>query len=164
MSFRFRKSFNIIPGLLRWTISKKGASLNLHLGIYSKSLGTGGRRTRTIDVPGTTGIFFRKQTREKQDPDDPDDGFGHFLQILTILISAIVGYIKINIHTGNCHLAGHPNIVMGAIVGGEIALFWFLWRKWDPLRGFLGFLLVIAATYLQWKLIGAWISPNICKP
>jgi hypothetical protein len=62
MNFRFRKSFTIIPGILRWTVSKKSTSLNLNLGLFSKSWGTRGTTT-TIDAPGTTGIFWRREHR-----------------------------------------------------------------------------------------------------
>lgn len=62
MNFRFRKSLTIIPGVLRWTVSKKSTSLNLNLGIFSKSWGTRGSTT-TIDAPGTTGIFWRREKR-----------------------------------------------------------------------------------------------------
>lgn len=65
MNFRFRKSFTIIPGILKWTVSKKSTSLNLNLGIFSRSWGTRGKTT-TLDMPGTSGIFWRKEERRKK--------------------------------------------------------------------------------------------------
>ena len=154
MAFRFRKSFDIIPGLLRWTISKRGASLNLHLGIYSKSWGSGGRRTRTIDIPGTSGIFFRKQTRVKEDPDDPDEGFSHLVQLLLIIGTALISYGRVRFEG---HSSGHPYILVTLIFGVGFGALWLLWRQWDILRGFLGILLALVIVYLQWKATGAWV-------
>lgn len=154
MSFRFRKSFDIIPGMLRWTVSKRGFSLNLHLGIYSKSWGTGGRRTRTIDVPGTAGFFFRKQTVVKDDPDDPDEGFGHLVQLLLIIGTALIGYGRARFGHPT---SSHPYIEVTLITGVGFGALWLLWRQFDILRGFLGIFLAAGIVYLQWKLTGAWV-------
>jgi hypothetical protein len=68
MNFRFRKSLTIIPGILKWTVSKKSTSLNLNLGIFSRSWGTRGTTT-TLDMPGTSGIFWRSEKRRRKDPE-----------------------------------------------------------------------------------------------
>jgi hypothetical protein len=163
MSFRFRKSFKIIPGVLHWTISKKGVSLNLNLGIYSKSWGTGGRRTTTIDMPGTTGMFWRKQQTVKKDPEDADEGFLHLIQLLVIWGGLLFGLARLHLTgiTADCHLGGHPHIVLALMLAGELGLVWFLWRSWAPLKGFLGLLLVIGLAYIQWKLYGHLVAPDL---
>jgi hypothetical protein len=65
MKFRFRKSLTIIPGVLKWTVSKKSTSLNLNLGLFSRSWGTRGTTT-TLDLPGTSGLFFRSEKRRSR--------------------------------------------------------------------------------------------------
>ena len=154
MHFRFRKSFDIIPGLLRWTVSKRGASLNLHLGFYSKSWGTGGRRTTTIDMPGTTGMFWRKQERVKEDPNDADEGFGHLVQLLLIWGGALVAVVRFWLDSHGHTVSGHPYRWIGGLLVGELIVFWMLWRTWRPLAGWLGVLLAALVAYLQWKYLG----------
>lgn len=65
MRFRFRKSVALWPGHLNATVSRRGVSLNGRLGIFSRSWGTRGRST-TIDMPGTSGIFWRREDRRRK--------------------------------------------------------------------------------------------------
>jgi hypothetical protein len=166
LNFRFRKSFNIIPGILRWTISKRGASLNLNLGIYSKSWGTGGRRTTTVDLPGTSGIFWRKQEKVKEDPNDADEGFAHLLQLLLIWGGFIVGLVRLYASSlgKGCQLSGHPYWLLGGMLLVELGFFWMLWRTWRLFSGILGLPLAILAAYLQWKVYGHLITPHVLCP
>src|ERR1035438_9319626 len=62
MHMRFRKQFPILGHFLKWTISKRGISINAHAGIFSRSWGTRGN-TETIDAPGHFGLYWRKQSR-----------------------------------------------------------------------------------------------------
>lgn len=65
MRFRFRKSLTLWPGHLKATVSRRGVSLNGRVGIFSRSWGTRGRST-TIDMPGTSGIFWRREDRRRK--------------------------------------------------------------------------------------------------
>lgn len=59
---QFRKSFRISRHL-RFTISKRGMSLNFRMGPVSKSWGTRENRT-TIDAPGAFGFSWERRTRK----------------------------------------------------------------------------------------------------
>jgi len=154
LHFRFRKSFTLIPGVLHWTVSKRGASLNLHLLIYSKSWGTGGRRTTTIDMPGTTGMFWRKQQKVKQDPEDADEGFAHLIQLLFFWGLAVVSLFRFWIRAHGHTVTGHPYWWIGGLLAIDLTGFWFLWRSWRPSVGVLGVLLAALVVYLQWQFLG----------
>lgn len=163
MRFRFRKTFRIIPGILTWTASKRGLSLNLNLGIYSKSWGTGGRRTTTLDVPGTSGIFWRKQEKVKDDPDDPDEGFSHFLQLLVIWGGFWFGLARLHFErlADGCQLEGHPHWWLLGMLGAQLLVFWVLWNTFRWTKGPLGLVLVAAAAYLQWKIFGNYVLTSL---
>lgn len=71
--WRFRKSFTIIPKLLKFTINKKSWSLNFKLGPYSRSWGSA-RSTSGIDLPGEYGFYMHKDHR-KNHPEAKKGGF-----------------------------------------------------------------------------------------
>ena len=167
MNFRFRKSIPIIGKLLRFTVSKKGVSLNLRLGWLSKSWGTRGTST-TLDMPGTSGMFFRKERRRSAKKLDPAAAAllrrqrsaqaGQILGAIIIAVVALVELGRLHIHIGeSCTLGGHPHITLGVLVAAQITVLRALRQK--------GVLLVFAATVavavVQWKLFGALAMPNV---
>jgi hypothetical protein len=156
LRLRFRKSFTLVPGVLKWTLTRRGASLNLHLLFYSKSWGRGGRRTTTIDAPGRFGLSWRKQRYVKPVPGEPSDGFAHFFQCLLVLLGFLIGLIRLHgaeLFSSNCSLHGHPHYVLATITVAEILILNF--------RGFAGLVVVIGMTYLQWRLYGGLVGPSL---
>ena len=63
MSFSFRKSKKIAPGL-RVTVSKSGVSLSAGNKFGGISKSTSGRTTKRVSIPGT-GITWRKSKKKK---------------------------------------------------------------------------------------------------
>src|SRR4051812_46118901 len=61
MSFRFRKSFQIMPGL-RMTVTKTGVGVSIGGFGTRLSLHSSGRVTRTVGVPGT-GLYYTSTAR-----------------------------------------------------------------------------------------------------
>lgn len=63
--FRFRKSLRLSKHF-RLTFTKRGVSLNLRLGHFSRSWGTQGNRT-TLDAPGRMGLSWQKEEKRSKD-------------------------------------------------------------------------------------------------
>lgn len=176
MRFRFRKSFTIIPKVLHWTVSKKGASLNLRLGPYSKSWGTRGNSS-TLDMPGTSGIFWRKQTsRKKRKAGDEEleaaaAGFHPWAEgkrwlLGGVILFAAVGYIQLGVHPlQTCALHGHPFIWWTVAVVLITIISSWLQRKasWFHSSGGALILLVPVAVSLIWLWNHLVASSQICS-
>lgn len=163
LNLRFRKSIVLIPGILKFTLSKKGYSLNLNLGFFSKTWGSM-RNTTTIDAPGHLGLSWRKEERRKKAaPGEPSDGFAHAFQVFLMFGGALVGLARLHAATlgKTCAFTGHPHFLLAAMLGAQLGLFWFLWNSWRPFRGILGVVLSLGACYLQWRLYGALVAPSV---
>lgn len=91
MPFRFHKSFPLLGRFIQGTVSKKGVSLNMRMGPLSKSWGTGRRRSTTLDMPGTSGIFWRSQRRASSEEAAQDSRqFWLFASLMIWFFSALV--------------------------------------------------------------------------
>ncbi|WP_217924422.1 hypothetical protein [Miltoncostaea oceani] len=166
--FRFRKTFPLLGRLLTGTVSRRGVSLNLRLGLFSRSWGTRGTTT-TIDVPATSGIFFRKEERRRKPPSDPLERELHEAEvrrrrwrrvwICLLWLTALIGLGRYGIEAlGGC--AGLGGLVRLAIlIGLQAVLISYLYRRVALLRSILIVVVMIALGYLQWRLHGIWISP-----
>lgn len=164
---RFRKSFTIIPGILKWTISKKGTSLNFNLGPFSKTWGTRGNTT-TIDAPGAFGLSWRKEERKGQNGEKGHQADGsHPLwltgSVVVILLHLLVGLARIYIHPlATCAREGSPFVTWVLICAAEAVLVGLIWGLVPRLRGFLVFLMVLTlASWGMWELYNAQIAELI---
>lgn len=161
---RFRKSFPILGKFLQATISKRGLSLNLHLGPLSKSWGTGGRRSTTVDMPGTSGLFWQKRGSHQDDDDavgEPGAGW-RFLGKTVLVGVALVEAARLWVRVGrNCDPAGGLGWRYLTLTLAGLALLWFASSLSPRLRGVLYFLLALGIGYLSWKVYGGWISPSM---
>ncbi len=170
MNFRFRKSFPIVPGILRFTISKKGWSVNLNLGIFSKSWGNI-RQTTTLDMPGTTGIFWRKeQSTKKSHEEKAQSKVIHskahkqifILSLWVTLLAWGVGLWQIYIHPfSNCKVEGSPATTFSIFIAIQAVLFVMLFRGMKVARGIGGVIVIGIFCLIQWQLFGHFISPNL---
>lgn len=169
MNFRFRKTFPILGKFLGFTISKKGFSINFRAGVFSKSIGTL-RNVTTIDLPGTSGIFFRKERRRRRRPRPGDPylaelerrrAWGRAAAVI-IGLSAAISLARINLHPiGGCELTGHPNLTLAALVALQLGAHAAI----KPTLAKRGLLLVLATCAVAWVahvwLFGALIAPSI---
>jgi Protein of unknown function (DUF4236) len=60
MALRFRKSFEILPGL-RLNLNRRSVSLTGRIGPVSHTVSTSGRDTTSVSLPGP--LSYRKETR-----------------------------------------------------------------------------------------------------
>jgi Protein of unknown function (DUF4236) len=60
MALRFRKSFEILPGL-RLNLNRRSVSLTGRIGPVSHTVSTSGRDTTSVNLPGP--LSYRKETR-----------------------------------------------------------------------------------------------------
>jgi hypothetical protein len=170
MNFRFRKTFPILGKFLHWTVSKKGISLNLHLGPLSRSWGTRGKTT-TIDAPGHFGLFWRKQeTHSRRHQPEYVAEYAHtqarqhlwrWLITVVIVIQTMAELVRANVHFQSCRITGHPNIEILIMVAIEVGLLTLLWSSVAKIRNFFGFILVCVAVYFHWKLVGTILPGHI---
>jgi hypothetical protein len=165
MNFRFRKSFSLLPGL-RGTISKKGVSLNFRAGLFSKSWGTRGTST-TIDMPGTAGFFWREERRRRKMTDEERQEasrkFWSGLVYLLLAVQVVFGLLWIYAPQwfSDCSPSGSPlisHLIYSVVLFAGYAV---AGRRLRLLRGPLGVILALAAFYVQWKFLGAVISPKL---
>jgi hypothetical protein len=171
MHFRFRKSFDIFGRILRWTVSKRGVSLNFHLGPFSKSWGTR-QNTTTMDIPGTSGMFLRKEKRKhhSSDPDvrDYEHHQAHRKHITVAIgfffaVELVAELIRLNVHLGgeSCTLSGHANLILLVSHALVLGTFLALRSQIRLLQGFCGLLLILGLCYLQWRLFGSIVGGHI---
>lgn len=169
--FRFRKSVPLLGRFLTGTISRRSVSLNLRLGIFSRSWGTRGRTT-TLDVPGTSGLFFRKEERRRK-PRDPAEREAlaelsrrrrwKLVIWLGIILTALTGLARYGLEAIDGCGSWTGLTPLAILIGLEAALIAWLWGKGDAMRGPLIILVLLALGFLQWKAHGMWISPpDVC--
>lgn len=169
MRFRFRKSVNLLPGLLKLTVSRRGVSLNGRLGIFSRSWGTRGRST-TIDMPGTAGIFWRREDRRKaiRGADEFETAFlrrrarerlWRRAGTIALVLLGLVLAARLWLHPfADCSTEGRPGVtllvLLGSLYGGWRAAV----RSSPRLAGPLGLALAFALVPVGWWLYGAFIA------
>lgn len=162
MKFRFRKSFSIIPGILRWTVSKRGTSLNLNLGIFSKSWGTR-QNTTTLDMPGTSGIFWRKEQRKSQAKKsvgvDHDDDSPRLVQpaslklfVVALIVQALV-YLSVHA-AGGCDTK--ISRILITVLGLQLVVYTAV-RVAKRVGSGLNFLLVAALIAAGWLVARSFV-------
>ena len=172
MRFRFRKSVPVIPGLLNATVSRRGVSVNGRLGIFSRSWGTRGRST-TIDMPGTSGLFWRREDRRRKQRGK--DAFETaFLErqaserrslragnVLFVLMAAVLAG-RLYLHPfSDCATTGHPGLMLLALIG-TLYGGWRLARGSSPaMAGFGGLALVVPLALVAWFAYGALIASSV---
>lgn len=159
----FRKSFPIIPGILKFTVSKRGVSLNLHLGFYSRSWGTVENRT-TVDLPGHMGLGLQKVDRHgKHHHGEPEQHEGsRDLSLALIFLTGIVLLARVYLHPlSHCTRTGHPLALVLVIVGITYIGYLYLWHELPKLRGMLFVGLALALCYADWWLYAHMVASSI---
>lgn len=158
----FRKSFTIIPGLLKWTISKRGVSLNAHAGPLSKSWGTYESET-SIDGPGHFGLGWRKTDRRKTSHQAKHHPFSGFFTISLVGLEAVVLAGRTYLHplAKSCTPGTHPGTMLLVVLGLQVGALLLIWTQFPRLRGFVFFLLMVFSLYVEWKLWGHFVGSHI---
>lgn len=62
MPITFRKSFTVIPGILKYNVNARSRSWTLRIGPFSRTWSSTGRRTTAVNLPGPVG-YRRTTTR-----------------------------------------------------------------------------------------------------
>jgi hypothetical protein len=66
MGLTFRKSFTVIPHLLKYNVNARSRSWTLRVGPFSRTWSSTGRRTTSVNLPGPAG-YRRTTTRRRND-------------------------------------------------------------------------------------------------
>lgn len=171
MRFRFRKRIPLLGRFLSATVSKKGVSLNLRAGPLSKSWGTRGKTT-TLDMPGTSGMFWRKEEGRRRTPPGADDqalaegadqyrpwAGGQTLLLLVLLGAGTLGVAWTLLHPlADCEPSGATwrwALLVGAVTLPATSL----QKRVSPLHGAGAVVLAAVALWALWQGWGQWISP-----
>jgi hypothetical protein len=175
--FRFRKSFRIMPGV-KGTISRRGASINFHSGLVSKSFGTR-RNTTTVDVPGVHGAFWRSEhghghhahgrASAEQRQWEHEQGklhrrahLVHGLMALSALILAGRLFLPALFERCVRHGAALPLLIV-VIVVPWVAIAYGS-KHVGMLRSPLALIACVVLAWVQWKAYGALIaSEMVCR-
>jgi hypothetical protein len=171
MHLRFRHRFPLAGHFLHWTLSRHGVSLNMHVGLFSRSWGTQGNTT-TVDAPGHLGFFWRKQTRKRRRRLSEEEISAHaagrwtHLAVALVLLEAVVEAVHIWLHPfSDVVVSGSPLLVLLLLSGGLCALIVFAHRR-GIMGGLVIFVLALVGLYVQWKLFGAlaWNDVHAATP
>jgi hypothetical protein len=132
----------------------------------SKSWGTRGTST-TVDMPGTSGMFWRReQRRHKLDPAQAEQQRRRFFMqmaqltgLAVIVVQALVELARLHVHFGDqvCRLDGHPHIVLGVLVLGQVVALRCLRHQ----RAVVCLIATVLVAFVAWKLFGAWAMPSV---
>lgn len=171
MRLRWRKSFTIIPNpggrrpILRWTVTKRGASLNLSFGPLSRSWGTRGNRT-TIDAPGEMGLSWQKQHSGHEASGQNarlGDAVSAGLMLAVLTVQAAAFGIRMLTATGEeCSTPAHALKTAAVILAVEAAAFLAVRAAVSSLRGmFAAFALLGAGAFAAWHVFGALVIDKI---
>lgn len=155
MRFRFRKSFPLLGHFLKWTVSKRGVSVNAHAGPVSKSWGTRGTST-TVDAPGKMGFFWRKQSSRSHHEEHGHSAStrvsGHAWKFAAflIIVEAIIELVHIYVHPlSDCSTSGSPLTTLIILLLVQFGILYGLHSI--GLNGFLVFLIICATIFFQWQ-------------
>lgn len=128
-SLRFRRSVKIAPGV-RLNVNKRSLGVSLGARGARYSINSGGRRTRSVGIPGT-GLSYRSQTAARRGPEAPVDPAS---VSPTRLLAHVVGVLTVAAFVFGI-LDGHPHFAGTAAGVGIVAyvVLRLLRRILDPL-------------------------------
>lgn len=165
---RLRKSFRLTKHL-KATISKRGMSLNFKWGPIAWSRGTGGRRLFAVDAPGTLGLGWRKQEQRSPTPQQRARFYAVLwgtVCLLILCVETLIGLARLYVHPfGECTRQEGLLEKLLTYMGIEVAVWLGLWIFVPRFRGPLAVVFLLVAGYVQYRMYGAYIAPNItCVP
>lgn len=159
MNLRFRKQFPLLGKFLHWTISKRGVSLNMHMGPFSRSWGTMGNTT-TLDAPGHLGFSWRKQTRRHHMSAAEHEALvtGHrgetglIFAMPLVILAGLIEAAHIWLHPfSHVTVTGHPLTAL-VLTLGVLVVVLFVLRHTHMVPSFFLFVLGLLGVYVQWKV------------
>lgn len=152
---RFRKSFTVIPKVLKFTVNKKSWSLNFTLGPYSRSWGNR-RSTSGVDLPGEYGLSMRKEHRRTEKFDY--GGIWTVLTVLVVLLHTAIGLTRLYVWPAlaDCTTTGHPALLTLCLLAAELLIVWKIRHKLIT-----SVVLLTAGSVAYWMAWSAAVGPSI---